>query len=208
MLLSLAVPVLKAQTPSPTLGARLSMELTFPSGGYDYYKTGAGMTAGVSAKFPLEHKFFFEPSLLFSYTGLSSKYLVELDGDYYYQNSANLYTLRLPLEFGYDFRLSDESVMSVATGPWLNLNLCNSQSISPNFGAPVPEPERKVRLLKHGWKRVDAQWGIRLSVTFARHYYVGVTTGVAFTPLAKFGNRDKKIRVYRNTVALSLGYNF
>ena len=186
MLLSLAVPVLKAQTPSPTLGARLSMELTFPSGGYDYYKTGAGMTAGVSAKFPLEHKFFFEPSLLFSYTGLSSKYLVELDGDYYYQNSANLYTLRLPLEFGYDFRLSDESVMSVATGPWLNLNLCNSQSISPNFGAPVPEPERKV----------------------ARQYYVGVTTGVAFTPLAKFGNRDKKIRVYRNTVALSLGYNF
>ena len=175
MLLSLAVPVLKAQTPSPTLGARLSMELTFPSGGYDYYKTGAGMTAGVSAKFPLEHKFFFEPSLLFSYTGLSSKYLVELDGDYYYQNSANLYTLRLPLEFGYDFRL---------------------------------EPERKVSLLKHGWKRVDAQWGIRLSVTFARHYYVGVTTGVAFTPLAKFGNRDKKIRVYRNTVALSLGYNF
>ena len=36
MLLSLAVPVLKAQTPSPTLGARLSMELTFPSGGNDY----------------------------------------------------------------------------------------------------------------------------------------------------------------------------
>jgi len=52
------------------------------------------------------------------------------------------------------------------------------------------------------------QWGIRLSVTFAQHYFIGINTGVAFTPFAKFGDRDKKIRIYRNTIAVTLGYNF
>ena len=56
--------------------------------------------------------------------------------------------------------------------------------------------------------RVDAQWGFSLNFRFAQSYYVGITGGVAFTPLASFGNKDKKIRIHRNTVAISLGYNF
>lgn len=208
LLLSLAVPVVKARVPTPELGVRLSMELGFPSGGYSCYKTGAGLTVGPTVKFPMSRGFFFESSLLFSYTGFSSKYLVEFDDRYLYEGSANLYTLRIPLEFGYDYRLGDSWLMSFATGPWLNFNIRARQALSPNFQAPVIEPEHKISLFDYGWKRVDAQWGIRLSVTFAEHYYVGITTGVAFTPLAKFGNRDKKIRIYRNTIGISLGYNF
>lgn len=208
ILLSLATLSLKAQRPDPVVGARLSMELAFPAGGYDYYKTGAGVTVGPSVKLPLARQFFFEPSLLFSYTGFSSKYLVKFNDNYLYQGSANLYSLRMPLEVGCDFNLGGMWQVNVATGPWINFNLSARQSLMPNFDAPVREPSTRISLFDYGWKRVDAQWGIRLSVTFAQHYFIGIDSGVAFTPFAKFGNRDKKIRIYRNTVAVTLGYNF
>ena len=98
--------------------------------------------------------------------------------------------------------------MAVSTGPWLNINLSARQNLLPNMEAPVAVPAQKANLFDQGWKRFDAQWGLKLSFTFAESYFVGITTGVAFTPLASFGDKDKKIRIHRNTIAISLGYNF
>ena len=207
MAVMLGILPLRAQW-SPSFGARLSMELTSPSGGRDFYKLGAGFTVGATARLPLYRQLWFEPGVLFAYSAMTSKELVTFDDEYFYQGAANLYSLRIPFNFGYDFYLTDNMTLGVFTGPWLNINLSAQQKLTPNLAAPVPLPDRKINLFEHGWKRVDGQWGFGLSLTFAKSYYVGITGGVAFTPLASYGNKDKKIRIHRNTVAISLGYNF
>ena len=197
-----------ARTTASTFGVRADMELTFPSGGHDYYQTGAGLVIGPVARIPLSSKFSIEPGVMFNYTALSAQNLVSFNDDYYYDSAANLYGIRVPLLVSYTRAISENADFSVATGPQFNINISARQRLQPNFDAPVPEPRRTIDLFNHGWKRFDAQWNLRLSVTFAKQYYLGITTGVAFTPLAKFGDKDKKIRIYRNTIALSLGYNF
>lgn len=194
--------------PAVTYGARLSMDVTIPGGGRSVYDTGAGFSLGGIARISLAKGFYLEPGLFFYYTGMSSKGLVTFDNEYYYEDAAKYYGLRIPLLAGYKFSISPQLDMSVATGPYLNVNLYARQQLSPNLEAPDPLPDKKINLFNHGWKHVDAGWAIRLSMTFAHDYYVGITTGIAFTPLARYGDKDKKIRIHRNTIAISLGYNF
>jgi len=172
------------------LGVRTSMEVTIPSGGRGFYGNGAGFTAGVSYTVPLAGNFSFDPELLFVYSTMSDKSEVMVD-DHYYNGAARTFGLRVPLMFSYNFSLHRNVTMAVSTGPWLNINLSARQNLLPNMEAPVA-----------------VQWGLKLSFTFAESYFVGITTGVAFTPLASFGDKDKKIRIHRNTIAISLGYNF
>lgn len=209
-ILALCAVAVHAQQPEPavTFGARLSMDVTIPSGGRSVYDTGAGFSLGGIARIAMPKGFYFEPGLLFYYTGMSSKDLVTFDEEYFYEDAAKYYGLRIPMLFGYKFKVAQQLDMSVATGPYMNINLYARQQLSPNLQAPDPLPDRKINLFDNGWKHVDAGWSIRLSMTFAKHYYVGITTGIAFTPLARYGNKDKKIRIHRNTIAVSLGYNF
>ncbi len=197
-----------AQSPAPQFGIHAAMEVTLPSGASDIYKSGAGLTLGAYYRLPFAKRFYFEPGLLFNYTAMSSKDLVTFDDQYFYEGAANLYGIRIPLTVGYNFDVSDIVSLHFSTGPWINVNISAQQKLLPNFSAPETVPDRTINLFNYGWKRVDALWGISLGATFADNYYVGITTGVAFTPLASFGNRDKKIRIHRNTVAISLGYRF
>lgn len=204
----LAVPAVGASALElPGLGVRTSMEITVPSGARDYYGNGAGFTAGLVYNLPVHRNISFEPGLMYYYSTMSGKENVVIDS-YMYQDNARFMGLRIPLMASYNVSVLPNIDLSFATGPWININLYARQNILPNLAAPVPVPDRRISLFDHGWKRVDAQWGFRLSMTFAGSYYVGITGGVSFTPLASFGNRDKKIRIHRNTIAVSLGYNF
>ena len=195
-------------TPSVTYGVRLAMDVTVPGGGRSAYKTGAGFSLGGIAQIAMPRGFYFEPGLFFTYTGMTAKNLITFDEEYYYQDAAKYYGLRVPLDFGYNFSVAPQINMAVATGPYINFNLYARQQLSPNLSAPDPLPDKKINLFDHGWKRVDAGWSIKLSMTFAHDYYVGITTVIAFTPLASYCDKDKKIRIHRNTIAISLGYNF
>lgn len=206
--LTVALCVTAGEKWQPTFGARLGMELTMPSGAGNFYKTGAGVNVGAICNMPMTRNFYFEPGLSFVYTAMTAKDLVSFDNEYFYEGAANIYSLSVPLNFGYSFTVADNMSLEVFTGPRLNINLSARQDLDPNFAAPEHVPDRTINLFDYGWKRVDASWGFGLSATFATHYYIGITAGVAFTPLADFGNRDKKIRVHRNTIAISLGYNF
>ena len=209
-IMSLTMLNLPAQEESSpvTYGVRLGMDVSIPSGGSDIYQTGAGFSLGGIAQIAMPKNFYFEPGLFFSYTGMTAKNLITFDDEYYYEGAAKYYGLRVPLYFGYNFPVSQQLALSVATGPYVNFNLYARQQLSPNLSAPDPLPNRKINLFEHGWKRGDAGWGIKLSMTFAGSYYIGLSTGIAFTPLASYGNKDKKIRIHRNTIAVSLGYNF
>lgn len=186
---------------------RAAMEIVVPSGGHDSYRTGAGAAVGAFYRLPLARNVYFEPGLEGFYHSMTAKQDM-LIGDYYYQGSAQLAGLRIPLMFGYNFSTSPLLDISLSTGPWMNINLYGRQSILPNFDAPDRVPNQKINLFKHGFRRVDALWGIRLKFTFAKNYSVGIVTAVAFTPLASFGMRDKKVKIYGHTIGISLGYNF
>lgn len=207
ILFALVASLAGAQESKVTWGARLSMDISFPSGDSNPYKVGSGFSAGAVADVSLPGRFFFEPGLMFYYTAMSSKNLMALDG-FYYQGAAKAAGFRVPLMVGYNFDVAEEWRMSVSTGPYINLNLYAQQKVDPNLGAPIPVPDKKISLFDHGWKRVDAGWNINLGTTFANCYYVGVSGGVNFTPLASYGNTDKKIRIHRSTIAITLGYNF
>lgn len=207
---SVTEPAVATPAPLPWyhgLRIRTAMEIAVPSGARDLYGTGAGFNIGIQYRAELPKSFYFEPGVELSYTTMTVKDEFNID-DYLYRGNACTTTLRIPLMVGYCAALSDFSYLDFSTGPWLNFNVSARQTVTPNLAAPVPVPNTKINLFDHGFKRFDAAWGIRLYVTFARQYTVGITSSVAFTPLASFGNRDKKIRVHRNTIAISLGYNF
>jgi len=191
----------------PTLGARLSMEVTVPGGGTAFFKTGSGFSIGGVMRLDMPRNFFFEPGLLFYYTAMSSKDLIPFD-EFYYQGGVNEYGIRVPLQIGYKFDTGSMWAIDVYTGPWINFNINASQSLEPNFASPDPVPDKTINMMKYGWKTVDAMWGFGLSFNFAEHYHIGLSGGVGFTPLAKFGNKDKKVRIHRNILAISLGYSF
>lgn len=189
------------------LGVRLSMDVSVPSGARDYYGTGAGFSVGAVYQVPLTKKLSLEPGLMFSYSTMSTKddFLI---GDYYYQGAARISSLSIPLLLSYNIPLYRNVDMNIGTGPIVQFNTSARQNILPNMAAPDPVPAQRINLFRHGFKRVQALWGIRLSFTFAKSYVVGINTSVAFTPLAKFGMKDKRIKLHSNTIAISLGYNF
>lgn len=188
-------------------GARLSYDVTFPINANNAYSTGSGFTLGGVANIPLKRSFFIEPGLMFRYASMPSKNLTLFDHELY-EGSARVYTIHIPVDLGYTFDINDNMSIAVSTGPYLNVNVAARQKLDPNFGATVHVSNQKISLFNHGWKHVDGGWNIKLGTTFAHSYYVGIGGDISFTPLAKFGDRDKKIRIYRSSVSVILGYNF
>lgn len=81
--------------------------------------------------------------------------------------------------------------------------------ISPNPDAPAPvRTPFNNDLFSKEWKKADVQWRFCLTMTFRKHYHIGISGGASRTPLAQYGNKDKKIRIHRNIVAIAFGYDF
>lgn len=187
-----------------TFEGRLAWDITCPSGQTDVYSNGSGFEAGAVAAVPLWKGLYFEPGLSYFFNTFGMNYVVDAEG--LYDTSVRMHGLRVPLNVGYRFRLLDNLSLAVTTGPSVNINLSAREYFT---AGQMPEPGiHPADMFKRGFKRVDAQWNFGLKFTFAHHYTVGLAGGVGFTPLAKFGNHDNKVRVRNNTVAVSLGYIF
>lgn len=188
------------------LGAGASFDVNIPSGSRGQWTTGSGVTAGV------DYAYLFNPHF-FGATGLKLYYRTmginsDMVGNDLYEATAKNIGLRIPFMVGYTTPVSDNVAMSVATGPELDVNLYARQGVMPDFSNGVAVSTGSVNMFKHGFKHVDALWGITLGFTFAEHYYVGVSGDVAFTPLASYGNGDKQIKVRGNSVAVKMCYIF
>lgn len=186
------------------LGARLSATVTNPAGKNNNLSTGAGFDVGVIYQLPLVKKFYIEPGLMFYYTGMSNSAPVDMNGSAFDASVRN-YGIAIPVNFGYNFKLLPNLELSAFTGPRFNFNIAAKQYFSPNFAIPAPDA---ISLFNLGWKKFDMQWGFGVGFTVADNYYVGVSGDVAVTPLAKYGNKHDVVKVFRNTFAITLGYNF
>ncbi|MDE6288538.1 MAG: PorT family protein [Muribaculaceae bacterium] len=202
----------QAQTPEAGqmtrhyLGAGASFDVNIPSGSRGQWSTGSGVTAGVDYAYLFNQHFFGATGLKLYYRtmGINSD---PARNDIYEATAKNI-GLRIPFMVGYTTPVSENVAMSVATGPELDINLYARQGVMPDFNGGVAMSTGTVNMFKHGFKHVDAMWGITLGFTFADHYYVGVSGDVAFTPLASYGNGNKQIKVRGNSVAVKLCYIF
>lgn len=211
-----AAPGARAQTadggtayaaPAPTGGfsVDLSYELTIPSGSKGWLSTGSGAFLSARYKLPLSSRFYFEPGIGGYYSTMGSDYM-QVD-NFVYQGTLKNIGIRIPLMVGYEFEASPSLHMSVATGPMLNVNVYMREQAMPAAQAPVREPQ-SINLFSRGFRRVEGLWGLQLSFTFREHYVAGITASTAFTPLARFGNHDNKLRIRRSTLGIMLGYRF
>lgn len=189
-------------------GARAGFEITMPDGSHNIYKTGSGFQAGGIARIALPKSFYVEPGLYIYYTSMDARYLTVLDGEYPYEGQAKTYGLRIPVNIGYSLEVGQLWAVNFGTGPYMNINLRARQSYEPNFSAPERVPKGSTDLFNHGWRHVEAGWGVGVSVTYARHYELGVCAGFNFTPMAKIDANGKEYKVHRNMIAITLGYNF
>lgn len=197
-----------AQQWSPTFGVRAAMEISVPSGARNMYKTGAGLNAGLIVRMPIKQGFYFEPGAYFDFMSMTAKDLVSFDDEYFYEGAANVYSLRMPFNFGYSIELNDNCTLDISTGPAIGINISARQDLDPNFAAPERVPDRTINLFDHGWKHVDAKWGFGAGATFAGHYVIGLKADVALSPIASIHRAHGKTRLYRNSFAIVLGYNF
>lgn len=195
--------VASAQIPGH-FGVRLSATVTNPAGKHNDLNTGAGFDAGVVYQLPLVKKFYVEPGLMFYYTGMSNELPVDKDGSAFDASVRN-FGLAIPVNVGYNFNLLPNLQLSAFTGPRFNFNISAKQYYSPNFSVPAPDA---FNLFNTGFKKFDMQWGFGVGFTVAQNYFIGVSGDVAVTPLQNFGNKNQHIKVYRNTFAITLGYNF
>lgn len=213
-MLTVCVAAAAAQVPAVSADSLLrsnfavaaSFDVNIPSGSRGTWTTGSGATLGGRYAYRFSDRLFAATGLDVFYRTLGTQYMIA-DNSLFEGTVKNI-GLRIPFMIGYSFDLSQQIAMSVATGPGLEVNLYARESAMPDFGGSTAVSTGSVNLFHRGFKRVDAIWGIALGFTFAEHYYCGITASAAFTPLAKFGNRDNKLRVRSHTVAVKLSYKF
>ncbi|MCM1033137.1 MAG: PorT family protein [Odoribacter sp.] len=199
-------PLSYAERSSVSVGA--SFDVNIPSGSHGMWNPGSGVTISADYVYRLTPRWFLTAGLGGFYRTFGTEYMIQ-DNSIFEGTVKNI-GLRVPLMAGFTAPVSDGVEMSVATGPQLEINLYARESAMPDFVSSTMQPvgASTVNMFKRGFKRVNALWGIALGFTFAEHYYVGLAGNVAFTPLASYGNRDNKIKIRGNSVAVKLCYSF
>ncbi|MDE5643264.1 MAG: PorT family protein [Muribaculaceae bacterium] len=188
----------------PRWGVRLQADITTPTNGLDLYSTGTGISGGIVYNLPLYRGLYVEPGVMLYYNTIDvDDYMVN---NLPYDGSARLLGIRLPVNIGYRFNLTESISLSLFTGPGFNFNISARQYANPNFeGAP---PKTSKNLFDYGWHRFDAQWGFGITATFSGRYVIGLSAGVGSKALAEKTIDGHKAKMNRNTFSVTLGYNF
>ena len=133
------VTVLPSDEPMPAKplrwGVRLQADISLPSGSLDTYTSGAGASGGVVYHLPLYGGMYFEPSVMGYYNTFSvENYMVN---NLPHSATVRNIGIRVPMNLGYRFNITDGISLSLFTGPWFNFNISARQYAQPNFeGAP------------------------------------------------------------------------
>lgn len=201
--LSLAVMCGEAQN-AGGFGVRLSFDVTHAAGDNEGLNNGSGFTLSGVYNLPLSGKIYFEPGVGVFYNTMGIR-PVEFD-EGLYDGSIRNFGVKVPLNIGYRFELFEGLDVAAFTGPWFNVNFVARAQLQPNFEGPAPS--HSTSLFDDGWRRFDAQWGFGIMATYARQYYIGISGGIGMTPMASFDSNGARQRLRRNTVSITLGYNF
>ena len=179
------------------LGIRLGADISSTAGqNYDIYSNSVGFTLGAVYNIPVWQNMFVEPGLSLFYDTFGQE-LTDMGRSNHPEDingSIRNFGFRVPVNLGYRFDFADDISLSIFTGPVVNLNLTGEQHVG----------DYSKKLMGNGFKRADMQRDFGASMQFFHNYYIQVSGAVGLTKV--FNTPAEQFR--RNTVNLSLGYNF
>lgn len=188
----------------PFIGIRSSFDVTHPAGANDGINNGSGFTITGVYSMPIGRNVFFEPGVGVFYNTMGINPIEYEDG--YFDGSIRNIGIRVPINAGYSVELFNGFELAAFTGPMVNFNLATNTHFNPNFpgsnAAPMPTA------FDCGWKDVDVQWGFGVSATFQQQYYISISGGIGMSPMATFKTPTKNDHLRRNSISISVGYNF
>lgn len=188
----------------PYFGVRASFDVTHPSGANDGINNGSGFTFTGIYNLPISRNAYFEPGVGVFYNTMGINPIEYENG--YFDGSIRNAGIRVPLNVGYRVELFNGFELAGFTGPIFNFNLATNTHLNPNFQTwdPVEMPS----MFDYGWHHFDAQWGFGVSATFQQQYYIAISGGIGMSSMATFKTPDSKDRLRRNSISISVGYNF
>lgn len=187
----------------PYFGVRLGVDISNTADATcDSYSSGAGFHIGAVYNMPLYQNLYFEPGLSIFYDTFGQQVTVGADplGYSVIDGSIRNFGFRIPLTFGYFFDFTDDIRVAPFTGPQFNISLMakdhwddNSADFGNNYSI----------FGEGGFKHFDAQWVIGVGVTYKK-YFASISGGIGMTKA-----RSTSVEHFRrNTVSISIGYNF
>lgn len=228
LLLATLVPSIKAQDyifdnpdNSSYWGVRLGFDVVSLQSPSNFYNNRGGIEIGAIYNLPLWKNLFFEPGASLFYNSAGINGIVEQLGQEIIvspSGTLNNWGIRIPLNFGYHFDVTDVIQIVPFTGPQFNINFANSQS----YNGPGFWSNSGPSLQTNG---MDFGWGFGVGVKYLKYYIgisgtVGITRYVTYNPDAyktqynpdpaqmshDFGPYPLQAR--RNLFQITLGYNF
>lgn len=211
MIKKLLVAAVVALAPSFTyaqyatnFGIRLSFDVTHPAGANEGINNGSGFTLTGVYNMPVSRNVFFEPGIGVFYNTMGIKPFEMKDA--IFDGSVRNFGIRVPLNLGYRFEMFDNFQLAAFTGPWFNINCSTKAHLETANTFPIDFTSSS--MFDYGWHRFDAQWGFGISATYRQQYYLAISGGVGMTAMATFTHDSHKDRLRRNTVSITVGYNF
>lgn len=201
--LMLAPAIMTAQRPA-FFGIRTSFDVTHPAGCNDGINNGSGLTVTGVYNMPISRNIFIEPGVGVFYNTMGIKPFEANNA--IYDGSVRNFGIRIPVNIGYRVGLFDNFELAAFTGPWFNINCSTKAHLQADTDLPIPVASSS--MFEFGWHHFDAQWGFGISATYADKYYIAVSGGIGMSAMATFNTHDGKDRLRRNTVSITVGYNF
>ncbi len=211
-------------------GIRAGIDVCSTNNGGPLYSSKPGFSAGIVYDIPLWKNLYFEPGLsLFynvfgTYTTQTQKVVwTDPEGNensrdvpFAVDGSLRNFGFRLPLNLGYHFDFAPDLSVHVFTGFQLNLSVVaryhQNDVIEPD-GTRVAS-ESVSAFGTGGFKHADIQWNFGAGITYGR-YYMSVGGSVGCTQMKEAsviaaGPYEAKLNrnMHRNTINISVGYNF
>jgi hypothetical protein len=206
----------------PYFGVRASLDVTCPSdvkvGNYglslDMLNNGVGFSVGAIYNVPVYYNLYFEPGV--NIYRHNAKY--NLNGLNSFDDSYDKVTLgewgfEIPLMFGYHFDFSDLR-LSVFTGPEFRIGLSGKTHYTTYINNVKMKGSESMYGDDGAYNRADVSWRLGVGLTYDR-YYFAVSGGLGLTnwlnDVESFDGDTTggaKLSMHRNTVSVSIGYNF
>lgn len=172
----------------PTVGGNLNIS--------DETKTKIGFAVGAKAEMNFnnpENGWFMDASVLFNNRNRQS--------ENYFNNETKLgqcwkystYSLLVPVNVGYKFRLSDNLNLLAAVGPYADFGLTGTDKVTTT-DAKGHSKEEKVSSNVYGDKlfnRVNFGFNAKVGVEIAKHYQLSLSYSRGFTNIFKGGLNTK-----------------
>ena len=203
---------------APYLGVRLGFDIVSLQSPSEVYGNRGGIEIGAVYNMPLWKNLYFEPGVSLFYNsatvnGVLNSFGSELQG--ICSGTLNNVGIRIPLNFGYHFDITDAIQIMPFTGPQINLNL--SHSVNYATDEAVDKGLAQPRL---HYNFIDLGWNFGVGVKFLR-YYIGVSGQVGMSSFISQNAKDYTVTIpglneartlplhaRRNLFQITLGYNF